>query len=110
MARRRVGPTPRIQHEVPRVAPVVVDGVEALDVLVDQDANDLEVAIGAVREARFMERRSTELISGLQTRVLEGITQQLHQMHRQRHAGHPCFYRYTVELLRFQVAAIGVRV
>jgi len=50
---------------MPRVAPVVVDGVEALDVFIHEYPYNFKVAIGAVREARFMERRSSELISGL---------------------------------------------
>ena len=44
---------------------MVVDRVEVLDVLVDQDANHLEVAISAIREARFMQGSTTELILAL---------------------------------------------
>ena len=85
---------------MPRVAPVVVDGVEALDVFINKYPYNFKVAIGAVREARLMERRPSKLISGLQTRIFKRVRQQLHQMHRQRDTRHPSFYGYAVELLR----------
>ena len=49
---------PRIQHQVPRVAAVVVDGVQILDMLVDQNPYDLEVAISSVGQACLVQGRS----------------------------------------------------
>ena len=50
---------------MPRVAAVVVDRVEVLDVLVDQNANDLEVAISSVGKTSFMQGRPPKLVLGL---------------------------------------------
>ena len=44
---------------------MVIDRVQILHVLVDQNANDLEVAIGPIRKTRFMESRPPELVLAL---------------------------------------------
>ena len=54
---------------------MVVHSMKILHVLVHEYPYDLEVAIGPIRETRFMQRRPPELVLGLQTRILEGVLQ-----------------------------------
>ena len=95
---------------MPRVAAVVVDRVQILHVLIDQYPYDLEVAIRAIRETCFMQGRPPKLVLGLQSSILKGVLQQLHEVHRQRNTGHPRLDGNAITFFRFQVAAVGVGV
>ena len=87
---------------------MIIHRVQILHVLIHENPYDLEVAIGPIREARFMERRPPELVLGLQTGILEGILQQFNKMHGQRHAGHPRLDGYTVTFFRFQIPPVRI--
>ena len=65
MSGRRVRPPARIEHQVPRVAAVVIHSVQILHVFVHEYANDLEMRIGPIRETRLMQGRATQLVLGL---------------------------------------------
>ena len=93
---------------MPRIAAMVIHRVEVLDVFIHEYTYDLEVAIRAIRETRFMERRPPKLILRLQSSVLEGVLQQLHEVHGQRHARHPRLDGYAVAFFRLEIAPVRI--